>query len=186
MRLTELRREEGDLVRSVKAVWSVGLTLLLTAGIACAAVRSSDLVPPPAWQRAAAKLEMPVFWPTETFGTTLTQVVPQHVPCGGPVREQLYANYAGAPGGDAQRPWGLTEGRPGYCGNPGESALLGRPLIHGIRAILTCDVVTNNHCSAQTKAYPNVAWRERGVAIWMSGLPRKELLAAAESMQPIL
>jgi hypothetical protein len=165
------------------------VTFLLTVGIAAAGVRSSRVVPPPAWQRAATKLKMPVFWPTETFGTKLKQVVAQRVPCGDPKpTEQLDANYAIAPGsgGGDRTSWAIFEGRPGYCGNPGESLVFAHPLVHGIRATLTCGTRLPKPCSAEAKAYPAVFWSEQGVGIYMAGLPRKQLLAAAESMQPIL
>src|SRR5437773_4680538 len=64
---------------SVKVLWWVVLLFLLTVGIAVADVHSSKTVPPALWQRAAAKLKMPVFWPTETFGTRLKEVVPMRV-----------------------------------------------------------------------------------------------------------
>jgi hypothetical protein len=161
---------------------------LLTVGIAAGGVRSSRAVPPPAWQRAAAKLEMPVFWPTEAFGTRLKQVVARRLPCGGPKpTEELDASYAIAPGSsrDGRTAWGINEGRPYYCGNPGEASVIAHPLVHGIRGTLTCDWVAPNRCSAETKAFPNVFWQEQGVWIYLAGLPRKQLLAAAGSMQPI-
>jgi hypothetical protein len=88
-------------------------------------------------------------------------------------------------GAGNRRTFGINEGRPYYCGNPGESSAIGRPLVHGIRATLTCDWVAANRCSAETKAYPNLFWQEQGVAIYMTGLPRKRLLAVAESMRAI-
>jgi hypothetical protein len=170
--------------------WVV-LVFVMTAGVAAAGVGSSQVGPPPAWQRAAAKLKMPVFWPTETFGTKLKSVNAHRVPCGEPQpTEELEASYAIAPGslGDGRTSWGIFEGRPSYCGNPGEASPIAHPLVHGIRGTLTCDWASRKppHCSAKTKAYPNLYWVERGVSIAMFGLPRKQLLAAAESTQPIL
>jgi hypothetical protein len=179
-------RREATLSTSVKALWLVGLMVLLTAGIASAAVRSSQLVPPPAWQRAAAKLKMPVFWPTDTAGITLKQVVAKRLKCP-KIVEELDGYYVLSPGSGSGNGRGFTisEGSPYYCGNAGESSTIGRPLVHGIRATLRCGWVAANRCSAETKAYPDLFWQEKGVAIYMSGFPRKRLLAVAESMQPI-
>lgn len=166
-----------------KTVWVV-VAFLVTAGFTAAAVSSANPEPPPAWQRAAAKLKMPVFWPTDSAGMALKGVVTKRLDCGKLV-EELDASYALPPGGGSRRTFAISEGRPFYCGNPGESSTIGRPLVHGIRATLTCDWVATNRCSAETKAYPNLFWREQGVVIYMTGLARKRLLAVAESMQAI-
>ena len=167
----------------LKTVWVV-VAFLVTAGLAAAAVSSASPKPPPAWQRAAAKLKMPVFWPTDSAGMTLKGVVTKRLDCP-KVVEELDASYALPPGGGSRRTFAISEGRPYYCGNPGESSIIARPVVHGIRGTLTCDWVAANRCSAETKAYPNLFWREQGVVIYMTGLPRKRLLDVAESMQAI-
>lgn len=76
--------------------------------------------PPAAWQRAAAKLNMPVFYPTAAHRLKLVSVRPQKLNCGQNM-EQLDAFYGGG-----LRSIRVTEGRPQYCGDIGDAPLLSR------------------------------------------------------------
>jgi hypothetical protein len=80
------------------------------------------------WRQAATRLAMPVYRPAFSAGLTLKRVLPGRS-CPG---EQLSATY-NSPGGAVVN---IYEGKPYFCGDPGEARLVGRPHVLGRRAYL--------------------------------------------------
>lgn len=130
------------------------------------------------WAAAAAKLSMPVFAPTKTFGMTLKRVHPHEIDCG-PIQEELEAYY----GAGERQKLTILEGKPQYCGDLGDAPLLATLRIHGKKASLY-SYCQGTGCGRATNTYA-LFWRERGVqiALLSRGTPRAQLVQIANSLK---
>jgi len=159
--------------RSVRTALLAGLvTLVLAAGVA-GGIDSR-------WTAAAAKLDMPVLAPTQTFGMTLKRIHARGIDCG-PITEELEAYY----GAGEARKLTILEGKPAYCGDIGDAPVLGTPRVHGKKATLY-GYCQGTGCKHATFKYA-LLWREHGVQVSLlsRGLPRPKLLRLAASMEVV-
>ena len=150
------------------------MRILLVGAVVAAFVGAS---PPAAWQRAADRLTMPVFYPTETHGLKLVNVRPQKLNCG-QIKEQLDAFYGGG-----LRSIRVTEGRPQYCGDIGDAPLLSHPKVGTAKADLYryCE---DTGC-AKVKLGYLLLWHRSGdqLVLVTRGLTVKQILEVATSMR---
>jgi hypothetical protein len=159
-------------MRKLAGLTTALLLLTVLAGAAQAA--------PEAWVRAAQQLDMPVLAPTVTPKLTLQRVVPREIDCG-EIKEELDGYYRGPDG----RRLRIAEGRPQYCGDIGDAAVIGHPRIHGKRATLYA-YCEGNGCQRASYTFA-LFWREQNVQIGLisRGTPQPVLLSIARSMRVV-
>lgn len=93
------------------------LVLVVVLGVLAAAATTGSAAIEPGWQRAAQRLDMPVYRPERTEGLTL-----RRVRTGRPCDNQQVTAVYGGPDGALLR---VYEGKPFFCADLGDARALG-------------------------------------------------------------